>query len=34
MYAAGGRSFMPDNFDETLTAGQIEQLVAYLMTLR
>jgi nitric oxide reductase subunit C len=34
MYSAGGRSFMPDNFDETLTAEQIEQLVAYLMTLR
>jgi nitric oxide reductase subunit C len=34
MYAAGGRSFMPDNFDQTLTAEQIEQLVAYLMTLR
>lgn len=34
IYAAGGRSFMPDNFSQTLTTGQIEQLVAYLMTLR
>jgi mono/diheme cytochrome c family protein len=28
------RSIMPDNYDETLTPEQIEQLVAYLMTLR
>lgn len=34
IYAAGGRSFMPDNFDATLTPEQIDQLVAYLMTLR
>lgn len=34
MYAAGGRSFMPDNFAQTLTTEQIDQLVAYLMTLR
>ena len=34
MYAADGRSFMPDNYDRTLTAEQIEQLVAYLLTLR
>lgn len=34
MYSAGGRSFMPDNFDTTLTAEQIDLLVAYLMTLR
>ncbi|HEY0971876.1 MAG TPA: cytochrome c [Gemmatimonadales bacterium] len=34
MYSSGGRSFMPDNYEETLTAEQIDQLVAYLMTLR
>ena len=33
-YSADGRSFMPDNFDETLTKAQIDQLVAYLVTLR
>ncbi len=33
-YSAQGRSFMPDNFDETLSEEQISQLVAYLMTLR
>ncbi len=32
-YSADGRSFMPDNFRETLTPKQIEQLVAYLLTL-
>jgi nitric oxide reductase subunit C len=34
IYSAGGRSFMPDNYDQTLTAEQIDQLVAYLLTLR
>lgn len=34
MYAAGGRSFMPDNYEQTLTTEQIEHLVAYLLTLR
>jgi nitric oxide reductase subunit C len=34
IYSAGGRSFMPDNYDETLRPEQIDQLVAYLMTLR
>ncbi len=34
LYSSGGRSFMPDNYEETLTAEQIDQLVAYLMTLR
>jgi nitric oxide reductase subunit C len=34
MYSAGGRSFMPDNYRETLTQDQIAQLVAYLMTLQ
>ena len=33
MYSASGRSFMPDNFHTTLTAKQIDQLVAYLLTL-
>lgn len=34
VYSADGRSFMPDNYDETLTSPQVDQLVAYLMTLR
>lgn len=34
LYSADGRSFMPDNYERILTAEQIEQLVAYLMTLR
>lgn len=34
IYGAGGRSFMPDNYDTMLTDEQIEQLVAYLVTLR
>lgn len=34
MYSAQGRSFMPDNYDEELTAEQIDHLVAYIMTLR
>jgi nitric oxide reductase subunit C len=34
MYSADGRSFMPDNYTDQLTAEQIESLVAYLMTLR
>jgi nitric oxide reductase subunit C len=34
MYSAEGRSFMPDNYTEQLTAEQIESLVAYLLTLR
>lgn len=33
-YSAGGRSFMPDNFDTQLTAEQVSQLVAYLLTLQ
>jgi nitric oxide reductase subunit C len=33
-YSAGGRSFMPDNFDKTLKPEQIDALVAYLATLR
>lgn len=34
LYSADGRSFMPDNYERTLTAEQVDQLVAYLMTLR
>ena len=33
-YSAGGRSFMPDNFAQTLIPQQVDQLVAYLMTLK
>jgi nitric oxide reductase subunit C len=33
-FAVDGRSIMPDNYDRTLTAEQIEHLVAYLMSLR
>ena len=32
-YGASGRSFMPDHYEKTLQAGQIEQLAAYLATL-
>jgi nitric oxide reductase subunit C len=34
LFSAAGQSFMPHNYDETLTPEQIEHLVAYLMTLR
>ncbi len=33
-FSAGGVSFMPQNTEELLTAEEIDQLVAYLMTLR
>lgn len=33
-YSAAGRSFMPDQYDKTLTSEQIDQLVAYLATLQ
>jgi len=33
-YSVGGRSLMPDNLGTTLTAKQIDDLVAYLATLR
>lgn len=33
-YSSGGRSFMPDTFGQTLSPGQIDDLVAYLATLR
>lgn len=34
IYGADGRSFMPDNYEETLTTQQLDGIVAYLMTLR
>lgn len=33
-YAAGGRSLMPGDYSETLKPEQIDQIVAYLLTLR
>jgi nitric oxide reductase subunit C len=33
-YAAGGRSLMPGDYDQTLKPEQIDQIVAYLLTLR
>lgn len=33
-YSANGRSFMPDNFGKELKPEQIDQLVAYLITLK
>jgi nitric oxide reductase subunit C len=33
-YSASGRSFMPDHYDKTLKDEQIDQLVAFLATLR
>jgi nitric oxide reductase subunit C len=33
-FATNGRSIMPDDYDDKLTSEQIEQLVAYLMSLR
>jgi nitric oxide reductase subunit C len=33
-FSAGGRSFMPDNFEQLLRPEQVAQLVAYLLTLR
>lgn len=34
MYSAGGTSFMPNNYAETLTDEQIDQLAAYLATFK
>lgn len=34
IYSSSGRSFMPDNYGQVLTTEQIDNLVAYLMTLR
>lgn len=34
MYSAGGQSFMPANYGKDLTKEQIDQLVAYLVTLK
>jgi nitric oxide reductase subunit C len=33
-YAAGGRSLMPSDYGQTLKPEQVDQIVAYLMTLR
>ena len=33
-FSSNGKSLMPANFAQTLQAGQVDQLVAYLMTLR
>jgi nitric oxide reductase subunit C len=33
-YGAGGRSFMPDHYEKTLKPEQIDELVAYLVTLK
>ncbi len=33
-FSSGGRSLMPANFAQTLQPGQVDELVAYLMTLR
>ena len=33
-YAAGGRSLMPSDYTQTLKPEQIDQIVAYLLTLR
>lgn len=34
MYSANGTSFMPDTFGKSLTPAQLDQLVAYLMSLQ
>jgi nitric oxide reductase subunit C len=34
IYSSGGRSLMPTGLDASLTAQQVDQLVAYLMTLK
>ena len=33
-YAAGGRSLMPSDYRETLAPAQVDQIVAYLLTLK
>ena len=33
-YAAGGRSLMPHDYAQTLKPEQVDQIVAYLLTLR
>ena len=33
-YSSGGRSLMPTGFDVALTPTQVDELVAYLMTLK
>ncbi len=34
IYSGGGRSFMPDNYDQLLDEAQVSALVEYLLTLR
>ena len=34
MYSAGGTSFMPDTYIDSLSEEEIDQLVDYLMTLK
>lgn len=34
MYSAGGTSFMPDTYANSLTPEQVDQLVAYLSSLK
>ena len=34
MYSAGGTSFMPDTYANSLTPAQVDQLVAYLSSLK
>ena len=34
MYSANGTSFMPTGYEETLTAEQLDNLVAYLATFK
>jgi nitric oxide reductase subunit C len=34
MYSANGVSFMPDTYGKSLTAEQVDQLVAYLSSLK
>jgi hypothetical protein len=33
-YSVGGRSLMPSDYAQTLKPEQVEQIVAYLLTLR
>jgi nitric oxide reductase subunit C len=34
MYSAGGTSFMPTGYEQSLSAEQIDQLVAFLASLK
>jgi nitric oxide reductase subunit C len=33
-YSAGGRSLMPSDYEQTLKPEQVDQIVAYLLTLK